>query len=52
MPLNAADDLEQVAGAGIAGRPEHAHQTLGRPVREGAQFLEFMSIYLRVAIKR
>lgn len=40
MLLNAADDLEQVACVGIAGRSEHAHQALGRPVREGAQFLE------------
>jgi len=40
MLLNATDDLEQVAGAGIAGRSEHAHQALGRLVREGAHLLE------------
>ena len=40
MSLNAADDLEQVADVGIAGRSEHAHQTLGRLVREGVQLPE------------
>ena len=38
--LDPADDLEQVAGVRIARRSEHAHQTLGRLVREGAKLLE------------
>ena len=29
MLLNATDDLEQIAGVGVAGWSEHAHQTLG-----------------------
>ena len=32
--LNAADDLEKIAGVGIAVRSEHAHETLGRFVRQ------------------
>ena len=38
--LNAADNLKEVARVGVARRPEHAHQTLGRLVREGAKLLE------------
>lgn len=32
--LDAADDLEQVVGVGIASRSEHAHETLGPLVRQ------------------
>ena len=32
--LNATDDFEEVAGVGVASRSEHAHQALGRLVRE------------------
>ena len=38
--LNAADDVKQVAGLGIAIRPEHAHEAFGRLVGEGTQFFE------------
>ena len=40
MILNAADNLEEIAGVGIAGRPEHAHETLRRLVRQRAKLLE------------
>ena len=40
MLLNAADDLEQVASVGIASRPEHSHEALGRLVGKGAKLLE------------
>ncbi len=38
--LNAADDLEQVAGVGNAGRSENPHQALGRLARQRSQLLE------------
>ena len=31
--LQKTDDLEEIVGAGIARRPQHSHQTLGRNVR-------------------
>ena len=30
----------KIAGVGVAGRPEHAHQALGRLAGQGRQFLE------------
>ncbi len=40
MLLDAADDLKQVASVGIASRPEHAHEALGRLVGKGPKLLE------------
>ena len=38
--LDATDDLKEVAGVGIPGWSEHAHEALGRSVREGAELSE------------
>ena len=38
--LDAADDFEQVSSVGIASRPEHSHEALGRLVGKGAKLLE------------
>jgi hypothetical protein len=38
--LQVTEHGEQVAGLGIAARPEHAHQALGRPAGSAAQLLE------------
>ena len=38
--LDTADDLEEVPGVRIAGRSEHAHDTLRRFVSEGAELSE------------
>ena len=38
--LNVADDLEQVAGLGVARRSEHSHEALGLFAGEGCELLE------------
>ena len=38
--LNATNDLEQIAGVGVAGWSEHTHQALGGLVRESAKLFE------------
>ena len=38
--LDAADDLEEVAGVRIASRSEHAHETVGRLIGDGGKLLE------------
>ena len=40
MLLNAADDIEEIAGVGIPVWPEHTHEALGRLVGKGAKLLE------------
>jgi hypothetical protein len=40
LRLQQADDGEQVLGGGIARRPEHAHQALGRSTEGCAEFFE------------